>query len=515
MVESTTPSHQYVLLNSTNLLLQTQDHLLPTPSEDVLSKRRPSTPDETPTKRPRLTCPNGEAGDGDIESFVKSNPYRYAMFSLLQTSSRRPPSSPRIILPSRLILQSFVSSHRSDGFKCFSLADHTFVTPPYACAYSNSAKSCGVPFLAVATEEGSVSVLDTSKRREWDLEPQRATFQPHQNGIFDVKWSLDDSMLATASGDKSTRICSVEMQTPLQLLQTHTSSVKCIAWDPSHRDILSTGSRDGKICVWDLRVASSRAGLREGIPVSQPVMVIHDAHGQGKSINRRRKMPPLPRSVTSILYTGTQSHTLISSGSFDGILNLWDLRHLVSDDPKRQMRSPCASSPNDATTMNGSCRPRGISSLCAGTGPTSGLLFALGADSRLYTYSSPSLIPLEVETHPNLRTSFYVRLAGSICGRWLSSGCSGKNGSSFLFDISNAAHLSVSPHSRKSLATAVELRGQTGEVGAVDWAHEMLATCADDGTVRVWRPDYDVYQKCLSDPDAERWNWSWPQDAYP
>lgn len=197
------------------------------------------------------------------------------------------------------------------------------------------------------------------------------------------------------------------------------------------------------------------------------------------------------------------------------ILNLWDLRHSVMDDPKRQMRSPCASSPNDATTMNGSCRPRGISSLCAGTGPTSGLLFALGADSRLYTYSSPSLIPLEVETHSNLRTSFYVRLAGSTCGRWLSSGCSGKNGSSFLFDISNAAHLSVSPHSRKSLATAVELRGQTGEVGAVDWAHEMLATCADDGTVRVWRPDYDVYQKCLSDPDAERWNWSWPQDAYP
>lgn len=97
MVESTTPSHQYVLLNSTNLLLQTQDHLLPTPSEDVLSKRRPSAPDETPTKRPRLTRPNGEAGDGDIESFVKSNSSRHTMFSLLQTSSRRPPSSPRII----------------------------------------------------------------------------------------------------------------------------------------------------------------------------------------------------------------------------------------------------------------------------------------------------------------------------------------------------------------------------------------------------------------------------------
>lgn len=197
------------------------------------------------------------------------------------------------------------------------------------------------------------------------------------------------------------------------------------------------------------------------------------------------------------------------------ILNLWDLRLPVPDDPKRQMTSPSASSPDDATTMNGSCRPRGISSLCAGTGPTSDLLFALGADSWLYTYSSPSLIPLEAETYPNLRSSFYVRLARSPCGRWLASGCSGKNGSSFLFDVSNAARLSASPYSKQSLAAAVELRGQTGEVGAVDWANEMLATCADDGTVRVWRPNYDVYQKCLSDPDAERWNWSWSQDAYP
>lgn len=197
------------------------------------------------------------------------------------------------------------------------------------------------------------------------------------------------------------------------------------------------------------------------------------------------------------------------------ILNLWDLRLPVLDDSKQPKRPPCASSPDDATTMNGSCRPRGITSLYAGSGPTSGLLFALGADSRLYTYSSPSLIPLEAETHPNLRTSFYVRLSGSPCGRWLASGCSGKTGSSFLFDISNAARLSVPPHSRRSMANAVELRGHTGEVGAVDWAHEMLATCADDGTVRVWRPDYDIYQKCLSDREAERWNWSWSQDVYP
>lgn len=59
------------------------------------------------------------------------------------------------------------------------------MTPPYACAYSYGkklnvkkdihpccrvdAKGCGVPLLAVATEEGTVSVLNTSQRHEWDF----------------------------------------------------------------------------------------------------------------------------------------------------------------------------------------------------------------------------------------------------------------------------------------------------------------------------------------------------------
>ncbi|KIJ19992.1 hypothetical protein PAXINDRAFT_166171 [Paxillus involutus ATCC 200175] len=440
------------------------------------------------------------------------------MFGIWKTSSVRPPTAPlQAILPSRRILQSFVSSHKSDVYKCDSLANDTFVTPPYACAYSYGAKSGRAPVLAVATEEGSVIILNTTGRRSWECEPQRTVFQPHDNGIFDVKWSLDDSMLATASGDKTSRICSVETQNTLQVLQNHTSTVKCISWDPSHRDILSTGSRDGMICVWDVRVASGCTVNGENVPTLQPVITINAAHGQEKTKGGRKKAIPLPRSVTSVLYADARPHGLISSGSFDGVLNLWDLRLPVVDDTKRSPKMPRAitplgSSPDDPTTMNGSRRPRGISSLCTGSGPTSSLLFALGADSRLHTYSSPGLIPLEADTHPNLRTSFYVRLASSPCGRWLASGCSGKDGSLFLFDVSNAARLSVSPYTKgctASLSAAVQLRGQIGEIGAVDWANDMVATCADDGTVRVWRPNCEVYGKCVSDPEAQRWNWSW------
>jgi denticleless len=58
-------------------------------------------------------------------------------------------------------------------------------------------------------------------------------------------------------------------------------------------------------------------------------------------------------------------------------------------------------------------------------------------------------------------------------------------------------------------SAAVELRGQSGEVGALDWAEGMLATCADDGSVRVWRPDVDVYNRCKADPEEAKWEWCW------
>ncbi|KAF9221937.1 WD40 repeat-like protein [Gyrodon lividus] len=523
---ASSPCRSQVLLNSTNVQPETQRRLtatpLPTPPDDVPSKRRLVALDETPTKRPRVMRSNGQDGGDDAKDFVVVNSRtRGTIFGMLRTSYVRPPTAPlRTILPSRIILQSFVSSHKFDVYKCHSLTHDTFVTPPYACAFSYSAKSNRTPVLALATEEGSIVILNTSRRHYWDFEPQRTVFQPHNNGIFDVKWSLDDSMLATASGDKTSRICSVETQNTLQVLQNHTSTVKCIAWDPLHRDILSTGSRDGMICVWDLRVASGCTVIGGNVPTLQPVITINAAHDQEKTKGGRRKATPLPRSVTTVLYADTRPHGLVSSSSFDGVLNIWDLRLPVMDGTKRSPRMPRAmtplgSSPDDPTTMNGSLRPRGITSLCAGSGPTSSLLFALGADSRLHTYSSPMLMPLQTDTHPNLRTSFYVRLASSPCGRWLASGCSGNNGSLFLFDVSNAARLSALPHAKgsaQSLSAAVELRGQIGEIGAVDWAHDMVATCADDGTVRVWRPNCEVYQGCMSDPEAQRWSWSWSED---
>lgn len=161
-----------------------------------------------------------------------------------------------------------------------------------------------------------------------------------------------------------------------------------------------------------------------------------------------------------------------------------------------------------------------------GTGPSRGLLFALANDSRVHTYDLASLEPLSGHTddistdmwsysHEGMRTnSFYVRAAVSPCGRWLANGGAEK-GSVFLFDVScserermEAAARSDNP-AVSARQRGVELRGQKGEVGAVDWAEGMLATCADDGTVRIWRPDLEVSRRCGHEPEEMQWNWSW------
>lgn len=110
--------------------------------------------------------------------------------------------------------------------------------------------------------------------------------------------------------------------------------------------------------------------------------------------------------------------------------------------------------------------------------------------------------------------SFYVRLALSPCGRWLANG-SASDGRVFLFDVGStaSARRALAEGSKCENTMAVELRGQTGEIGALDWAQDMLATCADDSTVRIWRPDADVYRRCLVDSEKMSWDWSWTPSA--
>lgn len=337
------------------------------------------------------------------------------------------------------------------------------------------------------------------------IAPGTKQLHSHKNGVFQVKWNEDDDSIASCSGDQSIRITNIETSTITHVLRGQFSTIKCISYDRSHRQLLASGSRDGTICLWDLRASEQRDG--DDLHIVKPCQVIPGAHQPPSKpkCGRKPKNVSPPPGITSLLYPEGQTHCLISCATAEGILKHWDLRYLSSPTPansKGKGKQPVViSSELDPTDLHNSRRPRGLLSLAAGKGPTAGLIFALGADSRIHTYSLPTLQPytnasfsVDVKS-----TSFYVTLSVSPCGRWLASG--GTEGTASLFDIAK------SPFSPPE--TAVKLKGQDGEVGAVDWSADSLATCADDGTVRVWRQDLDVYRRCLEDPKESRWSWSW------
>lgn len=198
----------------------------------------------------------------------------------------------------------------------------------------------------------------------------------------------------------------------------------------------------------------------------------------------------------------------ISQVSIISVLKCWDLRHPETPRKSKSAKSllpPELHSSMDPTILNGSRRPRGIVSMTCGIGPTAGLIFALAADSTVHTYDLPTLsLQSSTYSHENLQTSsFYLGLSLSPCGRWLASGGSGNKGSAFLFDVERAAN----PVS--GVQTGIELRGGAAEVGAVDWAHDTISTCADDGVVRVWRPDLATRLKCAETPEESKWDWLW------
>lgn len=334
----------------------------------------------------------------------------------------------------------------------------------------------------------------------------------------------------TCSGDHSSRITSVEKNVITHILHGHTSTLKTVAWDPTNDQLLATGGRDGAICLWDLRTSTTNS--KEGVSALGPVVTILEAHEDltKPKVRKSKKHVPMPKTVTSLIYPEGNPYGLVSSGAFDGyveatlpvyqiilttyrtrILRFWDLRKPETPRKSRSTKprppTELYSSSTDPTTFSGSKRPRGIISLVQGSGPTAGLIFGMGQDSRIHTYTLPTLSPQSIGFADDIMQagSFYAGLSISPCGNWLACGASNPKSSTFLFEVTGAGRSGADLEGRR----AVELPGQKGEVGAVDWADGCLATCVDDGTVRVWRPDIEVYQQCQEDPDEAQWDWYW------
>ncbi|GAB0497206.1 hypothetical protein MMPV_008530 [Pyropia vietnamensis] len=317
----------------------------------------------------------------------------------------------------------------------FVRADGCEATPPYAVAFSSTA--LGGHLLAAADEEGTLSLIDTRGPRDaprrhaghpprgtpgggpWDddssapvvasagarvvpappsytgsggwgappaapphVRPVVATAAAHANAVFDVAWLGGDAAIATAAGDSSVRVHTLDAGggglALVTTLRGHGGSVKAVAALPGGGGgLLASAARDGVVLGWDTRcpatpvwgirgahrraaaglvpaassLPASRAGAtgsiragatqsrRASLPGGHARSAVATPPATPPARKRRRLSTAASRSaaaaaaaagaaVTAVAAVPGRQELLLSAGAADGGVKVWDLRRL-------------------------------------------------------------------------------------------------------------------------------------------------------------------------------------------
>lgn len=117
--------------------------------------------------------------------------------------------------------------------------------------------------MAIGDEDGGIRLLETTENGRPSFKTTFVKFRPHQNAVLDISFSPDDLLMATASGDQSSRVIDMPTQTPTYALSGHVSSVKQVCFQPGNSSVLATSSRDGAVQIWDLRCKGFDAPIHD------------------------------------------------------------------------------------------------------------------------------------------------------------------------------------------------------------------------------------------------------------
>ncbi|KIW64451.1 hypothetical protein PV04_09383 [Phialophora macrospora] len=295
----------------------------------------------------------------------------------------------------------------------YSLPDDVFTNT------TNTTRARSLPFcaasfnqqeaVAIGNEEGQIDIY-----RAWPRVPGydgslkfEGQMVPHDNAIMDMQFSPDDHFLATASGDQTCRIIDMNTRTGTHTLVGHVGSIKNVRWQPaSGNKILATCSRDGSICLWDLRCAQKALGSLKVKPLTRsphflnnsrevvPQTEIAGAHtpwDKVRLVNGKRPSVPLSSkadfAVTACAFISeTRPHMLATASEHNAIIKLWDLRASY----KQRSGRPTPVSATAEPTSHELTRPFGVTSIVMSTDGSR--LYSLCRDNTIYAYSTAHLV---------------------------------------------------------------------------------------------------------------------------
>ncbi|KAF5404034.1 Denticleless protein [Paragonimus heterotremus] len=358
----------------------------------------------------------------------------------------------------------------TQAFRLHSMLDIN--SPPFSCDFSPKLSD----LILIAQEDGLVHLYDTS------LEGMQAflqDYEAHANAVFDVKWLVSGTAFLTASGDQSIRLIDAEEGVILQQFFGHTMSVRSLALMPNDSQIFASASRDGSIRLWDLRLKSDTVNFR-GIPGTSSVGLLSQCHLPNWSTNPdsyspapRRPRTPSRRfssdaqSVTSVVFMN--DNTLLSAGSTDGSIKMWDLRRVFSNSNKKEAKPKCVLPYRGVSQKRSGYSDLQLDSLRT-------RLYANCLDNVVYEYdlTRPSTSPIFVYAG-HQTDSFYIKLDVSPDDNFIVCGSSDRR--AYIYAVGQRRQ------------RPVVLSGHNGEVSVPRWCRadpSRVVTLSDDSRAFVW-----------------------------